>query len=271
MPDAAMKTTALTLLLATSTARGDARVIELAPTCVQTAGDVDSSLSAERDEAAAILARVLEEQDQLVVESGCAIVYTLGYERTGGQIVVHVRGPNGARRARLASPDALAATFRQIVRELGKASEPTAVEAAPAEAVPRVAVTPVAEASSTPDDDAPVAAAPTREPAAEPSALGGLRGLLYARVGRGALSGGDGPAIYGIGYRRELPGVTFDGSLTRLSSEGSRAVDGFTLEASLLHELTPAARSSFYAGGGLAVGAVNVASQMGTTRRPVLS
>src|SRR5882762_854914 len=96
------------LLVADPIAHGDNNPVStLAPVCMTIDATHDELAAHDRDRASRALARVLEEQDLLVVGDPCPRMYELWHERHPHTIVVHLAGPGGSRRTTVAGVDEL--------------------------------------------------------------------------------------------------------------------------------------------------------------------
>ena len=257
--------TALALLALASTASAEplpahadvVRVRELVPTCVAIDADHDALSAEDRVGAVRTLARVLEQAELLVVETGCVDTYTLRHERSPEGLVVHVRGPRGARRLHAKEVAALGATYREAVYSLfATSASPAALPPPVAEtnepAMPRVAQTSEPAAPATTDT-------PT-DPSARVPAAGGL--LWYGALGIAPVAHADAATSFGGGLREEHAGVLIDIGFDVLSSgDGSRSVRADRFGARVVRVLRPDAAASPYIGAGLALGSTRIEGQ----------
>lgn len=244
-----MKPAAVFLLLfAPSVALAD-REIVIEPVCaeVEHAGTFDD---AERAAAKALLARTLETENQLVVETGCATTYRVGHQEIGGELVIRISG-RGGRRWTNARADQLPEIYRDMVRALlAMPSSPAPEIGLPPPPPPRP-VPQVATALGTiPPAPFPIASTtasyPTPELATEHAGRGGWR----IHLGVGGVRGiGSGIAIEG-GHRFVRGSHAIDVFGAALGgSEGGSSKAGVELLG--LHA-TP--DGVLFGGGGLSVG-----------------
>ncbi|MBV8757741.1 MAG: hypothetical protein JO257_10710 [Deltaproteobacteria bacterium] len=284
--------TALALLLLASTASADpaahevVRVRELVPTCVVIDAEHDALLPDERPIAARTLARVLEQADVLVVETGCADTYTVRHERAPDGLIVHVTSPRGARRLHAANVGALGAAYRDAVNSLYAATDAPAMRrdvpaAAPANATDTAAVASVPAAAPSslteglvalPADGAP-SQVPVVDTFAEPAPavdLGkrvpGAGGVMwYGSLGFAPVLNGDTATSFGVGLRFEQSASLLElGADLYSSGDGSQPVRGQRLNARLMKVLSPDSSISPYVGGGLAIGNATITGQYAT-------
>jgi len=94
------------VVMAASTARGD--IVTIAPVCAV----------ADDDDARAMLVRVLEAEDKLVVETGCRDTYELHVQPEGDGFDVQLTGPEGSRRAHANNARELPDVYVAAVHEL---------------------------------------------------------------------------------------------------------------------------------------------------------
>jgi hypothetical protein len=236
------------------------RTVELAPTCV--AIDPADTLSpAERADATRALTRVLEEQDLLVVDTGCRDTYTLGHERAGDGLVIHVRGPHGAVRLRVVSPALLEHAYRRAVRNLLDTAITVTTQPQPA-----APLDPYADVAGAPQP-APAVAPPAfatvdtlaEQPAPRVRARGGL---WYAMLGVAPMVHADAATAVAFGYRYERAGIDFDAGLQLFTTgDGSQMSHGNRFGVRGLRLATPANANSFYVGGGLMLGSTQIDTQ----------
>jgi hypothetical protein len=209
-------------MLATAATTAHADVVQITPVCAAVADGDDAP---DRATARAVLQRVLEANDLLVVETGCAETFELRHERTGYGFAVHLRMSSGevamAVRAASELPDAYVALARQLL-----AKQPVAVAPQPVAVAPQ----PVAEA--------PQPAAPQERPA-----IVAAQSQYYGRAGLGAGLG----LGAGVRYRNGMLGV--DASLNLLA--------GATSAASIKGEVLLYSANGFYSGAGISLGGVS--------------
>ena len=260
----------LLLLAAASPAR--AGTIELVPTCVAVDGK-DTLAPLERTQALTMLRHVLEEQDLLVVDTGCVDTYTILTEHDGDQLIAHVRGPAGGRKLHVMGLADLPSAYQRMVSALREAPvAPAAPRVAPyltgpLPTVPAVSAAPPSPVPAADLEDpsgtaassaiVPIEPAEPAEPAEsveEPATTPASHNVFSAQLGDGGMGGADAPRSFSLGYRREFDGNLFDAAFTGFGSgSGMQPVSGQRFLVKLLHELTPEQASSFYVGGGLGV------------------
>jgi hypothetical protein len=218
--------------------------IVLHRTCVEIDAETDGLAQPDREHALALVQRVLEREDLLVVTTGCTETYVLSHQREGDRYVIRLRNSAGKRRMTTPELVELSDKYTRMARSLIEAKavklqpppplvpEPTAAE--PAVARPTAAPLPTAYASDTSDTPEPTEA---RKPS-----------LWYSLLGF-QVSGG---VAVTAGYRRHYDSVTLDIALgIRGSDTGSR---GTSLGGKLLGNKRVSEKTSLYAGGGLSVG-----------------
>lgn len=238
----------LLVLAAASPAR--AGTIELVPTCVAVDGK-DTLAPLERAQALTMLRHVLEEQDLLVVDTGCVDTYTLLHLRDGDQMIVHVRGPSGGRKLHVTGMADLPSAYERMVRALREQPPAPSSPIVPPPATDLEQPYPTAIGPSVVEPVEPVEPVEAVE---EPATTPYSHNVFYAQLGIGGMGGADTPRSFSLGYRRELDGNLFDGAFTGFGSgSGMQSVSGQRFIAKVLHELTPEQASSFYIGGGLGV------------------
>ena len=249
--DEAMQLRALALLslLAASTARADP--IELVPTCVAI-DEGDALGPVERAQASQMMTRVLEQQDLLVVDSGCVVTYTLLHERAGDAMIAHVRGPGGGRKLHVTGMAGLPAAYERMVRALREPPTPTTppTPTPTPDVAPSVALAPQPDMAQ-PFPTEPAIVAPVEEPPTTPYS----HNVFYAALGIGGMGGAGAPHSVALGYRHDGAATVFDGAVTWFSSPsgGTESVTGTRVAGKLLRELAPASATSLYIGGGLGV------------------
>jgi hypothetical protein len=228
-PDMMIRALALAFVAAAAAAPARADTIELVPTCVRS--NADELAPPDRTLAVTMLRRALEEHGVLVVDTGCVDIYTVFHERTGDDIVAHVRGPRGGRKLHVTDPATLPDAYERMVKDL------------------------LAEPPATVDVPAPA----TAQAPIEPPAPRVVHHALYFQAGIGGMGGAHAPHSIAGGYRYERSGTAFDTAITEYSSSSdsttdTEAVTGKRLTFKILHTLASNLGKSFYAGGGVGVG-----------------
>ena len=177
-----------------------------------------------------MLRHALEEHGVLVVDTGCVDTYTVFHERTGAEIIAHVRGPRGGRKLHVTDPAALPDAYERMVNDLLTEPEKPATVEPP---------------------DVTTEAAPN-----EPAAPALTHHTLYAEAGIGGMGGAEAPRSIGGGYRYERTGTAIDAAITGYSSSGAtyQAVSGKRVTFKILQELMPELDKSVYVGGGVGFG-----------------
>jgi hypothetical protein len=235
-----LRALALVSVLAVGSAR--AGTIELVPTCVTVDGSQDSLGSLERTQAVTMLRHVLEEQDLLVVDTGCIETFTVFHIQDGAEWIVHVRGPHGGRKLHVAGMADLPAAYEKMVR---------ALLAPPLE--PIETTEPPVDAAAPPVEPQASIAPPSVEEQAPPASVELTKRMVYGQLGVGGMGGADGPHSVSGGYRFERAGTAYDASITTFASSGERRVSGTRVTGKLLHLMSPESSTSPYVGGGLGV------------------
>lgn len=222
------------VLLSSSIAAAEPDEISVAPVCAEVDATRDSLTQPERALAIQQLTRVLQDADQLVVDSDCTEHYVLAHELRDGELVVRISGPGGVRVSRHPDRDALPALYQRMVDALIEAQERAAVVVATVE---EPGDTTYPEPFAEPDVDASAAQTNVVKTDA----------VLYAAgvVGNFGLG-------LGIGVRLPVSrAFALDLSLVESSGDGR---DTSLLSAKVVKYRSPDADVSAYAGFGLSVG-----------------
>jgi len=269
-----MKLATVLVLLLSRLALADGREIALESVCAEaeTSEFVDQ---AERTAARALLARTLERENLLVVETGCTQTYRVGHHLAAGKWTVRIAGPSGSRRWTNATVE----RYPDIYRDLVHALIEMPVVPATIPSVPAVPAAPgIADPFAPPPPDAPLA---VREiegppPAPFPIATSGsyptpvaygnpdVTSAWYGTAGFGGVGGVGAGMALGFGYRRATGTLAFDGSVSGVAAaEGSSFK--FSFEALRLGrsraERKPQEGTGYY-GGGASFGATEIGDGM---------
>jgi hypothetical protein len=212
----------------------------LHPVCAAIDAERDQLVEADRSSSQRVLARVLERQNQLVVEGDCDETFTAYHERTGAGFVVHVKNGYGSRRTTVAREADLSAAYEELIPALVELEPLAHATAVP---VPVVAAT-EAHAASALDPEPEHDAAPEVTAASEPTDSA-TESVLYASVGVGSVR------AFGLGYRYRSGALGLDlaGWLGQSQELTAGAVKG-----ELLLFTSPHTSASWYFGTGLSLG-----------------
>jgi len=256
-----MKTCAALVLVASLTrlAHADERIVTLDRTCVAI-DDTDGLAATDREYALALMQRVLERADLLVVATDCTETYAISHQQVDGRYVIRIRSSAGKRRMTTDAMTELSEKYERMVRSLIQAKEAAAAAAAdpfatePTAASKAVAMT--QEAAATPGSE-PLPTQQTDDTSAFETTDGTdydgdvKQRMWYAMLG---VSSGGGAAVSG-GYRRELATTTLD--ITGNVRNTDNGTAGASIGAELLKYRWTAPRAAFYGGGGFSFGVLD--------------
>jgi hypothetical protein len=218
------------------------REITVEPVCVEIQeGNLDDT---SRATVKALLARTLEQANQLVVETGCTQTFRVGHHVDNDTLTIRITGPAGTRRWTNASADQLPEIYRAMVHALlAPAAPPVPVIEAAAPAVE----------ASAPPAPFPVTAYPT------PALNGEKRGGWHLHMGVGSIGGIGSGLTMEAGYRFVSGDYALDVFGAALGGEGG----GSSKAGVELFGLRKTEDSMVYGGGGISTGQTSTVSMFG--------
>ncbi|MGE5185246.1 MAG: hypothetical protein ACM31C_24420 [Acidobacteriota bacterium] len=236
----------------------DDSVTRIAPVCASVDAASDQLAEPERAAAKLALARVLEAQDQLVVDTGCDDTFALWHEREAAGFVVHLRSNTGQRRLHVRDaaglPGAYARLAAALITDARFARERAAADAAKAAqaaaAAKAVATAPVPSLGEPERADAPAAPATVAADGGDfartplPPTMGYVRGGFGSGVG----------AAVGVRYRTGSA-VMLDGSLSGVLVRNTTQA---SLDAKMLLLSRPHSDHTWFYGFGLGAASTQV-------------